>query len=117
MLSELRTPSIIVILFTCGISISVPCLTFCYNIFNDRKVAKELRRTAQAEEMKVLTACLARFYVKLDGGEIIKKEEMEEGKRMERLFRRWLRNLEVGALADDEGSSLVVKFENWPGWI
>lgn len=113
----LRTPCLIALLFTCGVSISVPCLTFCYNIFNDRKVAKEVRRSARAEEMKALMARLDRFYAKSRSGDVMGRDEIEEGKRMERLFRRWLRSLGDNAVGDDEGRSLVVTFEKWPGWI
>lgn len=95
----------------------VPCLTFCYNTLNDRKLANEVHRSARAEEMKVLMARLDRFYAKSKSGGVMGREEMEEGRRMERLFRRWLRSLEDNAVADDEGRSLVVTFEQWPGWI
>ena len=45
-------------------------------------------------------------------------EEMEEGKRMERIFQRWLRSLEdVAAADDDEGNSPAVKVERWSGWF
>ena len=67
--------------------------------------------------MKALKARLERFHAKVDGGEVIGEEEMQEGKRMERLFRRWLRSLEDNAAADDEGTSAAVKAEKWPGWF
>ena len=75
------------------------------------------RRNAQALEMKALKARLDRFHAKTDSGEVIDGEETEEGKRMERLFRRWLRSLEDEAKADDERRSLVMKAERWPGWF
>lgn len=90
---------------------------FCYDIFKDRNLAKEVRRRARLEEMKALMAPLDRFYAKSKSGEVMGREEMEEGKRMERLFRRWLRSLEDNAVADDEGRSLVVMFEKRPGWV
>lgn len=107
----LRTPCLIALLF------AFPCLRFCYDIFKDRNLAKEVRRRARLEEMKALMAPLDRFYAKSKSGEVMGREEMEEGKRMERLFRRWLRSLEDNAVADDEGRSLVVMFEKRPGWI
>ena len=62
--------------------------------------------------MKALKARLERFHDKVDGGEVIGEEEMQEGKSMERLFRRWLRSLEDNAAADDdEDTSAAVKAE------
>ena len=79
-LQLLRTPCLITLLFTCGVSIGVPCLTFCYNTLNDRKLANEVRRSARAEEMKVLMARLDRFYANSKSGEVMGREGIE-GKR------------------------------------
>lgn len=75
------------------------------------------RRAVQALEMKVLKARLDRFHVKIDGGEVIDGEEFQEGKRMERLFQRWLRSMEDEGAADEEGRSVSRKVERWPGWF
>ena len=82
-----------------------------YNISNDRILAEGERRSARAKEMKVVMWRLARFEAKIKSGELMGREEMEEGKRMERLFRCWLCSLEDDAAADHKGRSLVVTSE------
>ena len=74
-------------------------------------MAEMARRSARAKEMKVLKARLDRFDAKVKSGEAVGREDMEEGKRMERLFRCWLCSLEDDAAADHKGRSLVVTFE------
>lgn len=69
----LRASCLIALLF------GLPCLGFCYNIFNDRKLAKEVRRSARLEEMKALMAPLDRFYAKSKSGEVMDREEMGGG--------------------------------------
>lgn len=67
--------------------------------------------------MKTLGPRLDRFQAKIDGGEVVDGEEFLEGKRMEKLFQRWLRSVEEDAAADEEGSSAARKVERWPGWF
>ena len=88
-----------------------------YNISNNRILAEGERRSARAKEMKVVMWRLARFDAKIKSGEVMGREEMEEGKRMERLFRCWLCSLEDDAAADHKGTSLVVTFEKCRGWF
>ena len=54
--------------------------------------------------MKALEARLLRFDAKLDAGKGLSEEEMQEGKRMRRVFERWLRSVEDVAAASDERS-------------
>lgn len=86
-------------------------LTTYYAIKLNRHQAAMSRRTTQALEMKVLRARLDRFHAKIDGGEVIDEEEIQEGKRAERLFQRRLRSMEEDAVADDQGRSVS------PGWF
>ena len=105
------------LLVLCGVSMGVSCLKLCQDISNGRKVAEGVRRSAQAKEMKVLKARLARFEDKIKSGEVMGREEMEEGKRMERLFRHWLCSLEDDAAADYKERSFMVTFEKYRGLI
>ena len=105
------------LLLLCGVSLTVSCLKIWHDISNQRKLAEGVSRGAQAKEMKVLKARLARFDDKIKSGEVMGREEMEEGKRMERLFRHWLCSLEEDAAADHKGRSFVVTFEKCRGWI
>ena len=95
----------------------ISCLKSCHDISNERKLAEGARRSARAKEMKVLKARLDRFDAKVKSGEVVGREDMEEGKRMERLFRCWLCSLEDEAAADHKGRSLLVTFEKSRGWI
>ena len=105
------------LLVLCGVSMGISCLKFCHDISNQGKIAEGVRRSARAKEMKVVKARLARFDAKIKSGEVMGREEMEEGKRMERLFRCWLCSLEDDAVADYKGRSLVVTFEKCRGGI
>ena len=82
-----------------------------------RAQASVSRRAVRALEMKALRARLDRFQAKIDGGEVVDGEEFLEGKRMERLFQRWLRSMEEEAAANEEGSSVEKEVQRWPGWF
>ena len=86
-------------------------------IITNRGRATLSRRKIQALEMKVLKARLDRLHAKIDRGEVMGEEEMQDVKRMERLFWHWVRSLEIHAAADEEGSSAAVTNERWPGWF
>ena len=105
----------VALFLTFSVSSGIPGLMIYYAIIFNRKQATLARRMTQ--EMKALKARLERFHAKVDGGEVISEKEMQEGKRMERLFQRRLRSLEDNAAADDEGTSAAVKAERWPGWF
>ena len=94
------------LLFTSTVPLVLLGVSLYYSIRLSRHQAKSRRRRAQASEMKVLKARLDRFHAKIDGGEVISEEEMEELKRMERLFGRWMRALEDDAAADDGGKGV-----------
>ncbi|CAD6585243.1 MAG: hypothetical protein ASARMPREDX12_001944 [Alectoria sarmentosa] len=97
---------------TFSVYLGISGLMIYYAIIFNRDQAKLTRRMTRATEMKALKARLERFHDKVDGGEVIGEEEMQEGKSMERLFRRWLRSLEDNAAADDdEDTSAAVKAE------
>ena len=66
-------------------------------------------------EMKVLRARLDRFHAKIDRGEVIEGEDFQEGKRMERLFQRYLRSMEDEA--EEEERSVSRKAGRWHGWF
>lgn len=110
-------PSPVGFFFTLGVSLAVPGLLMYYAIIFNRNRSKLSRRVTQAAEMMVLKARSDRFRARLDGGEVMGEEEVQEGERMESLFRRWVRSLEDNAAADDEGSSAAAKAERWPGWF
>ena len=100
-----------------GVIIGFSYVKLIHNMSNERIIAEGVRRSARAKEMEVLKARLAHFDAKIKSGEVMGREEMEEGKRMERLFRSWLCSLEGDAAADHKGRSLVVTFEKCRGWI
>lgn len=103
------------LLFTSTIPLVLLGVSLYHSIKLSRHQAKSRRRRAQASEMKVLKERLDRFQAKIDGGEVISEEEMEEVKRMERLFGRWVRALEDDAAADDGGRSAAVRAGS--GWF
>ena len=52
--------------------------------------------------MKVLKTRLDRFYALLADGEVLDEAEMDEGRSMEALFRRWLKCVKEDAVREDE---------------
>ena len=92
-------------------------ISIFYTIITNRGRATLSRRKIQAFEMKVLKARLDRLHAKIDRGEVMGEEEMQDVKRIERLFWHWVRSLEIHAAADEEGSSAAVTNERWPGWF
>lgn len=94
-----------------GVIAGLSYVKLIYDIFNHRILAEGVRRDARAKEMKVVMWRLSRFDAKVKSGEVMGREEMEEGKRMERLVRCWMCSLEDDAAADHKGPSLVLTFE------
>ena len=101
------------ILILGGVALGMSYVKFLCKISNERILADGVSRSAQVKEMQVLKARLDVFDAKVKSGEVIGREEMEEGKRMERLFRCWLCSLENEA----QGGSIVVTFEKYRGRI
>lgn len=97
-----------------GVVLGMSYVKFLCNISNERILADGVSRNARAKEMEVLKARLDVFDAKVKSGEVVGREAMEEGKRMERLFRCWLCSLEEN---EAQGGSLVVTFEKYRGRI
>lgn len=67
--------------------------------------------------MEVLRAQLNHYHHKLNNGEVVSEQEMEEGEKMEKLFRRWIHAMENDVDDYDEGRSALAKFDGWPGLV
>lgn len=69
--------------------------------------------------MKVLKTRLDRFYARLADGEALGEGEMEEGRRMEKLLRRWVRCVEEDAGREDEDKARFGegRGKGWLGWL
>lgn len=75
------------------------------------------RRATQALEMKVLKTRLDRFYARLADGEALDEAEMEEGRSMEKLLRRWVRCVEEDTAREDVDKARGRQRSGWLAWI
>ena len=67
--------------------------------------------------MKVMKTRLDRFYARLADGEVLDEAEMEEGRSMEALLRRWFRCVEEDAVREDEDKARCRQRSGWIAWL
>lgn len=67
--------------------------------------------------MKLLKARLNRFYARLGDGEVLGEAEMEEGRSMEVLLRRWSRCAQEDTVREDEDKARSREGNGWMAWL
>ena len=67
--------------------------------------------------MQVLKTRLDRFHARLADGEVLDEAEMEEGRGMEALFRRWFKCVEENAVRKDEDNARYGQRNGWLAWL
>ena len=60
---------------------------------------------------------LDRFYARLADGEVLDEAEMEEGRSMEALLRRWCRCVQEDAAREDEDKARCRQRSGWIAWL